>query len=62
MFLHVLNADTNTIEIDCPKKPRVVIDFKTRSKLNYQYNKKAKRLTIMLLPGQGEADRIVELS
>ena len=62
LFLHVLNADTNTIEIDCPKKPRVVIDFKTRSKLNYQYNKKAKRLTIMLLPGQGEADRIVELS
>ena len=62
VFLHVLDADAATIEMDCAKKPRAVVDFVSNNKLGYTYDKKAKRLTIRLPQATTPYQRVVALS
>lgn len=62
VFLHVFDAETPTIELACTKKPQAVVDYASRQKLSYTYNKKAQRLTVQLLKANGKSHRIVEIT
>jgi alpha-L-fucosidase len=62
IFLHVFDAEVQTIETDCPKKPRAVVDFISGHKLAYTYNKKARRLTVRLPQATTPYQRVVTIT
>ncbi len=62
IFLHVFDAEAQTIETDCPKKPHAVVDFISGHKLAYTYNKKAHRLTVRLPQATTPYQRVVTLT